>query len=310
MKFAFVMDPLEKVKAYKDTTYFLMLAAVQRGHEVFYLDQGDLFLENRDLYGTVTPVEVHADHQKPFTKHEPRIMAMGEMDRILIRTDPPFDRTYIYATLLMEYLPEKTKVVNRPSGLRNLNEKLAALYFPEFIPRTLVSSNHNDIRNFIEKVGSRVTIKPVDGHGGRGIFFVEKDNPNLDQLLALMTHGEHRWIVVQEYVRDAKLGDRRILLVNGEPIGGILRKAAEGKELNNLDAGGSAHPLTLTESDMAICRAVGPKLVEEGILFCGIDILGDKLIEVNVTSPTGLQELCRFAGRDYHLEIIEAIENA
>lgn len=308
MKFAFIMDPLEKVKAYKDTSYHLMLAAAERGHEVFYLDQNWLFARDGELFAEVIPVKVFADHERPFetgTRHETR---MDAMDVVLIRTDPPFDRRYFYTTLLLDLLPSTTRVVNRPQGLRDWNEKLSALFFMKYSPSTLVTSSIEQIRKYIVTQDQRVTLKPVDGHGGRGILFVDKHDKNLDQLLLMATHdGSHR-VIVQEYVPGAKDGDKRILLLNGEPMGGILRMHQEGKELNNMDAGGTPHPWKLTEREHEICRDLGPALRDKGILFAGIDILGDQLIEINVTSPTGLQELCRFDGVAFNHRIIEAME--
>jgi glutathione synthase len=303
---AFVMDPLTTVKAYKDTTYYLMLATQKLGHQVFYLDQRDLSLEGNRLSGRLSAVTVHEDTARPFTVDEPRWMAMADMDVVMVRTDPPFDRTYFYTTLLLDYLPPTTRVVNRPSGLRNWNEKLAAHFFADYMPATLVTERAEQIRAFMER-HDRITLKPIDGHGGKGIFFLEPGDGNADAIIDTITHrGRHR-VIAQQYVTEAKAGDKRILLLDGEPLGAILRLHAEGKELNNLDAGGSANPATLNERDLEICRALGPGLREQGVRFCGIDVLGDKLIEVNVTSPTGLQEMCRFDGRDYHLEIMAAL---
>ncbi len=307
MKTAFIMDPLERVKAHKDTSYFLMLAAQERGHEVYHLDQGSLSAEDGRVYGEATPTRVHADDRKPFSTESGQRLALHDMDQVWIRTDPPFDRTYFYTTLLLDLLPPSTKVINRPAGLRNWNEKLAALFFQDFTPSTLVSSNEAEIKAFMEARG-RITLKPIDGHGGRGIFFLEPGMANLDMLIQMATHDGRRRIIAQAYVAEAHKGDKRILLLNGEPLGGILRLHPEGKELNNLDAGGTAHAYELTARDLVICAALKQGLVREGIYFCGIDILGDALIEINVTSPTGLRELCRFSGVDYHHRIIEALE--
>ncbi|CAM2007273.1 glutathione synthase [Acanthopleuribacter pedis] len=308
MKFAFIMDPLEQVKAYKDTSYHLMLAAAERGHEVYYLDQNWLFAHDGALFSEVIPVQVHADHDQPFEIGERVETRLDVMDVVLVRTDPPFDRRYFYTTLLLDLLPKTTRVVNRPQGLRNWNEKLSALFFMKHSPSTLVASSIPQIRKYIEARAQRVTLKPVDGHGGRGILFVDKNDTNLDQLLLMATHdGAHR-VIAQEYVPGAKDGDKRILLLNGEPMGAILRLHQEGKELNNMDAGGTPHPWKMTEREHEICREMGPALREQGILFAGIDILGDQLIEINVTSPTGLQELCRFDDVPFNHRIVEAME--
>jgi glutathione synthase len=306
MKHAFIMNPLDGVKAWKDTSYYLMLACVERGHTVCFLDQNDLYLDHDKLYGVVTWLEVYADTEKPFTIKSKERTAMSEMDAIWIRTDPPFDRRYFYTTLLLDYLPETTRVLNRPEGIRNWNEKLAALIFPEYTPPTRVTNDVDLIKEMAEKHG-RVTVKPVDGFGGKGIVFYSPgdDESALDQA----THDGRHWVICQEYLPAASEGDKRILLLNGEPLGAILRVHAEGVELNNMDAGGTANRSELTERELEICRDMKQGLIDQGVFFAGIDIIGGMLIEVNVTSPTGLQEMSRFNGQDYHHQIIAALES-
>jgi len=307
MKFAFIMDPLETVKAYKDTSYYIMLAAAERGHDVYYLDQSSLYVDASVLRAQVSHVDVHADNDKPFTVKDTRDMDMGEMDVVLIRTDPPFDRTYFYTTLLLDLLPPSTQVVNRPSGLRNWNEKLAALYYPELTPETLISRSADDIMKFAGR-HPRVTLKPIDGHGGQGIHFIEADSADAVQSIEEVTHGGSHWIIAQEYLPEATAGDKRVLLLDGEPMGAILRLHGVGAELNNLDQGGSANEVDLDDADLKICAAIKEGLVREGIIFSGIDVIGGKLIEINVTSPTGLQEMSRFADVPFHHRIIERLE--
>ncbi|MFC1663993.1 glutathione synthase [Pseudomonadota bacterium] len=307
MKFAFLMDPLSTVKAYKDTTYYIMLAAKERGHQVFHFDQPDLFVEHDQVLAHLTRLEVNADTDKPFDILERETTNLAEMDVVFIRTDPPFDRSYFYSTLLLDLLPSSTKVVNRPAGLRNWNEKLSALLFPDLTPRTMVTKEATDIKKFIADVG-RITLKPIDGHGGKGIHFLDQGDKHINELIAQATHEGSHWIIAQAYVEEAKDGDKRILLLNGEPLGAVLRLHPEGQELNNLDAGGSAHPVELTERDLEVCARLKQPLIDQGILFSGIDMLGPMLTEINVTSPTGLQELCRFSGIDHHHQIIQQIE--
>jgi len=307
VKIAFVMDPLEKVNPNKDTTYYIMLAACERGHQVFYLDQRDIWVRDRCVFAAIARVDVHNDMKTPFTRHDPQAMSLSAMDVVMVRTDPPFDRTYLYTTLLLDLLPPSTLVVNQPSGLRNWNEKLAAVHFPDWTPSTLITQNAERILEFLDEFG-KITLKPIDGFAGKGIVFLDKDSPNLDQLIYLMTNTGRRRVIAQEYLHAAREGDKRILLLNGEPMGGILRLHAEGKELNNLDAGGTAHPTELTPRDLEICAALKQDLIKEGVFFAGIDILGGQLIEINVTSPTGLQQLCRFAGEPFHHRIIQALE--
>ncbi len=315
MKYAFVMDPLERIKPWKDTTYFLMLAAYQRGHQVCYFDQRSLWLKHDRACAQVRWVDIHVV-DPGYTIGAQTESDLSEMDVVWIRTDPPFDRRYFYTTLLLDNLPATTRVVNCPSGIRNWNEKLAALYYPEFTPKTLVTNERDRIRDFSTSLfdsdsSGRVTIKPIDGFGGKGIVFYNaagNSDENSDELLDVATQNGQHWVVVQEYLAAANYGDKRILLLNGDPLGAILRVHAEGVELNNLDAGGVAHPAELDAQDLKICAAMKPGLIEQDIFFAGIDIIGGMLIEVNVTSPTGLQELCGFHGKDYHNQIIAALE--
>ncbi len=305
MKHAFIMDPLEKVKPCKDTTYFLMRACVERGHQVCHLEQRALWLEHDQVRACVRWLDVNEDHDQPFTHMEQTECALDEMDAVWIRTDPPLDRRYFYTTLLLDRLPATTRVLNRPSGIRNWNEKLAALEFPQFTPPTVVSNDRQTIVEFARKQG-RITLKPVDGFGGKGIVFFEHgESPHP---IKRATHDGRHWVIAQKYLPAAHAGDKRILLLNGEVLGGILRLHADGVELNNLDAGATAHPMQPNKRDLEICAAVKPGLIEQGVFFAGIDIIGESLIEVNVTSPTGLQELCRFNGVDYHHQIIAALE--
>ncbi len=299
------MDPLGSVKPWKDTTYFLMLACVERGHEVGYADPGWLSLQQSHLHSRVQWLDVLDDHDAPFSIRQDVIVSLAEADVVWLRTDPPFDRRYFYTTLLLDFLPVTTRVVNCPQGVRDWNEKLAALVFPQYTPRTIISNQVKEIREFSKSVG-RIVIKPVDGYGGKGIIFYSP-NEDLARLVSATHEGRH-WVMVQEYLPAARDGDKRILLLNGNPLGAILRVHAEGEELNNLDQGGSAHPVTLTPRDQEICQALRPELMARKLFFTGIDVIGGLLIEVNVTSPTGLQEMSRFAGLRLHHRVISALE--
>jgi len=306
MKHAFIMNPLEGVKPWKDTSYYLMLAAYQRGHEVCYLDQQDMYLEHDQLMARVKWLEVRPDHDRPFEVISKGVTAMAGMDVIWLRTDPPFDRRYFYTTLLLDFLPQKVKVVNRPQAVRDWNEKLSAIHFPALTPQTCVSNKADELAQFAAR-HDRITLKPVDGFGGKGIFFYRHGEDPVAMLEDATHQGSH-WVIAQQYLPEAKQGDKRILMVEGEAIGAILRVHAEGQELNNLDMGGEALQVELDEDDLAICAAIKPYLIEKDIFFVGIDVIGGKLIEINVTSPTGLQELCQFSGIDHHHHIIQRLE--
>ena len=305
MRHAFIMNALETVKAWKDTTYFLMRACVERGHRVGYLDQRSLWLKHNQLHANITWVDVHDDHDKPFTILESASLNLGEVDVVWIRTDPPFDRRYFYTTLLLDYLPERTRVLNRPSGIRNWNEKLAALLYPEFTPKTVVTNDVDEIKAMAGR-HQRIIIKPIDGYGGKGIVFYNAGER--EQVIVDATHQGSHWVIAQAYLQTAAEGDKRILLLNGEPLGGILRLHAEGVELNNLDMGGSANPVELDQRDLEICAAMKAGFIDQGVFFAGIDIIDGMLIEVNVTSPTGLQELSQFNQTAYHHQIIATLE--
>ena len=307
MKIAFLMDPLETVKAYKDTTYYLMLAASERGNEVFYFNQYSMQAANAGVTAAVELLNVRSSIERPFEILDRRNADLSTMDAIVVRTDPPFDRSYLYSTLLLDLIASDTVVVNRPSGIRNWNEKLAAMLYPDFTPATLISNETKEILKFVSEY-ERVTIKPVDGHGGKGIFFLEPgDADNAQKINQVSKNGSH-WIITQEYLPQAQEGDKRILLLEGEPIGAVLRIHAEGMELNNLDQGGEAVAAEMDDRDYEICSAIKPGLIEQGIFFCGVDVIGGKLIEVNVTSPTCLQELCHFSGIAHHHNIIARLE--
>ena len=281
-----------------------MLAASQQGHEVCFLQQHDLFLQHDQLYASVIWLQVNDDHDRPFTQLKSATIPLADVDVVWERTDPPFNRRYFYTTLLLDFLPSHVKVLNRPEGVRNWNEKLAALKYAAYTPDTCISNNTARLAEFSTK-HDRITIKPIDGFGGKGIFFYSVGEDK--SLLQEATHQGSHWVIAQEFLPAAAQGDKRILLVNGEPIGAILRVHAEGKELNNLDMGGSAVPCELDEDDIEICQALKQGLIDQGVFFAGIDTIGGKLIEVNVTSPTGLQELSQFSGIDHHHAIIDEV---
>ena len=307
MKHAFIMDPLDRVKAHKDTSYFLMLAACERGHQVYYLDAGDLYVKDSSVMATAQRVNVQDDPQVPFEPESEEPVLMADMDAVWIRTDPPVDRAYFYMTMLLDLLPPPVKVINRPSTIRDWNEKLAALQYPQFTPATMVARQSAQIVDFVHQHG-RTTLKPVDGHGGAGILFVDAEQSDLESQIRLATHGGSHWVIVQQYLDAAKEGDKRIMLLNGEPLGAILRLHAEGVELNNLDQGGEALASEIIDRDREICAGLKTDLVSRGVVFAGIDVIGGMLIEINITSPTGLQEMSRHDHRSYHKEIIESLE--
>ncbi len=282
-----------------------MVAAAELGYEVHHLLQDDLFFEDGEVKGNTRVVTVH--NAKKFDTSNRQTHNLSEMNAVVVRKDPPFDRRYFYSTLLLDFLPSTTNVVNRPGALRDWNEKLSALKFQKFCPPTLISENEQEILSYVG-VHKDVILKPLDGHGGRGVFHLKASQvPGLKSAIEELTHHGSRKIVVNPYLKEAIDGDKRILLVNGEPIGGVLRKASVPGQLNNLDQGGAAEPCDLTDRDLEVCASLKPDLVKQGLFFVGIDMLGPWLTEINVTSPTGLQELMRFSGENHHLRIIEKL---
>ena len=307
MRFGFIMDPLATVKPHKDTSYFLMLAAYERGHEVFFIDQNHLGLEGKTPYARATQLKVSSEHKKPFTELNTSHQELDCFDVLLVRKDPPFDRRYFYTTLILDFVNTKsTRVVNAPQALRDWNEKLSALYYHAYTPLTKVSSDLNEIEEFVYEKKQAI-LKPIDGHGGRGIVLLKEDDRDLKKKITSAILGGKK-VMVQEFVKEAAIGDKRILLVDGEPIGAVLRVAQQAGGLNNLDQGGVAHPAELTEHEKKVCKDLSIRLKAQGLFFVGIDMLGPYLTEINVTSPTGLQELVNFSGIPFHHKIIEKLE--
>jgi len=308
MKIAFLMDPLDKVRIEKDTSFILMLAAFKERHLVYYITSETLSYREGSVFGECQNIEISDDRENPFIVRETKNLNLAGLDCIWVRKDPPFNRRYFYDTLLLDLLRGQTLVVNAPAALRDWNEKLSALFFPDVSPATLVTASKNDIKKFLEKF-SKIVLKPIDGYGGRGIEFLNAEDQNHDVVIDRVTHNGSHKIVVQAFVPEAKDGDKRILIVEGEPIGAILRLAPPGgNSLNNLDQGGKALATELTKKDLALCARLKPELIKNGLFFVGIDLLGDQLTEVNVTSPTGLQELIRFSGVDHHINTIRTLE--
>jgi glutathione synthase len=309
MRFAFLMDPLSGVLVDKDTTFALMLAAQARGHDVFTLGPDDLVADGADTFARVRPATVRRaappDHasEGPVTR-----VNLGEFDAVFVRTDPPFDSRYLYVTQLLERIKHKTLVLNDPQGLRDANEKLYALHFPEVMPRTLVSASEEEIRAFLQRLGSSGVIKPLDGAGGRGVMLLDLADRNFRSIVETLTAEGRRYAMVQEYLPAVRVGDKRILLLDGEALGAILRVPREDDARSNIHVGGSVVPTELDDDDRRIVAAVGPRLRADGLYFVGLDVIGGRLTEVNVTSPTGIQELSRFQGGDPEGRVIAWVE--
>lgn len=292
LKLGVVMDPIATITIKKDTTFAMLLAAQARGWELHYLEQADLYARGGEAFGRTRLLRVKDDKHGWFAFHGERELPLAELDAILMRKDPPFDMEYIYSTYLLE-LAEKAGVlvVNRPHALRDANEKFFALNFPHCCPPTLVSRNPGRIKTFLGE-HTDIVVKPLDGMGGASVFRLRQDDPNLNVILETLTAHGRRSTMAQRYIPEVTAGDKRILLIGGEPVPYALARIPQAGETRaNLAAGGRGEGVPLSERDRWICAQVAPTLREMGLLFVGLDVIGDWLTEINVTSPTCAREL-------------------
>ena len=307
LKVAIQMDPVEGINIDTDTTFFLMLEAQARGHALWCYTPERLSLEDGKVHARGRPLNLRAvkgDHHE-LGQMETRELA--EFDVVLMRQDPPFDMAYITATYFLERIHPKTLVVNDPAEVRNAPEKVFVTDFPGLQPPTLITSDPDAIYDFRDRHGDMV-LKPLYGGGGSGVVRLVKDDPNLDALLELHAMIGREAVIAQKFIPAVSKGDKRILLVDGEPVGAINRIPAEGQVRSNLARGGRADAVGLTPRDLEICAAIAPELKRRGMLFVGIDVIGDYLTEINVTSPTGAQQLKRFSGIDAAAALWDVIE--
>jgi len=289
---AVLMDDISNIKPIKDSSFAMMLEAQKRGWEIYTFDTPDMFYENRKVVANVRKTLVRDFEHGWFECEEVKALPLNSVDILLMRKDPPFDMDYIYATYLLEQLEKSgILVVNKPSSLRDANEKLFALNFPECIPETLVSSNIKKLSEFISKIKTAV-VKPLDGMGGTDIFKLKKGDKNIEEVLLKITNQGSRFIMAQEFLPEIKNGDKRILLINGKPVDyALARIPAEGSFKGNLAAGAKGVGQPLSARDRHLCSQIAPMLIEKELMFVGLDIIGDYITEINVTSPTCIREL-------------------
>ncbi len=302
MNYLFLMDPLNTVIMDKDTSFILMLNAHQRGHAIYFVPDGGITRINGKIRFHATAVTPQQTPGCPFIEHAPRTLSEDEVDIVFLRSDPPFDDQYLMNTWLLDLLPARVPVINRPSGVRTVNEKIWATQFTSVIPPTLVGRNRNDILDFLREQRN-IVAKPTGGHGGRSVFHISNGGPNTNVILETLTADWQRDIIVQKYIPESAQGDKRILLLNGEPLGAVLRRHAKDDHRNNFFSGGKPLPADITKRDLEIISILKPYLQSLGLYFVGIDIIGDHLIEVNVTSPTCLQEMNRL----YNVRLDEGV---
>ncbi len=306
---AVVMDPIGKIKIGKDTSFAMMLEAQRRGHRLHYVLPGGLSLDGSRPMARVAPVEVRDDPADWYRLGEAATRPLAGFDVVLMRTDPPVDADYLHDTHILAIAQaEGVLVVNDPQGLRDLNEKLGALLFPACCPPTRVSRDAGELKAFVAEHG-QVVLKPLDGMGGRSIFRASAGDPNLNVILETLTDGGRHLALAQRWLPEIAAGDKRILLVDGEPVPYCLARIPQGDEFRgNLAAGGRGEGRPLSERDFWIARQVGPELRRRGMLFVGLDVIGDWLTEVNVTSPTCVRELDAQFGLNIAGQLFDAIE--
>mgnify|MGYP005721114147 FL=1 len=309
MKIGVVMDPIETINFKKDSTLAMMLEAQRKGHEIFYITTNSLFIDSGIAFASSSKVEVRDNPSDWFSLEEEMIIRLAELDSILMRQDPPFNSDYIYNTYVLEMaVREGVNVFNNPRSLRDCNEKVYATEFPQCCTKHIVTSRKDLLANFVGEFKDTV-IKPLDGMGGASIFRLKSNDPNLNVILETITHHFTEKVMIQEFIPEISEGDKRILLVNGEPMGAaIARIPAEGELRGNLAAGASAVAKSLSERDLWICKEVGPSLVKKGLLLVGLDIIGDYLTEINVTSPTCFKEYKELSDIDVAKTFIESVE--
>ncbi|MGD8326916.1 MAG: glutathione synthase [Sphingomonadales bacterium] len=304
---AIQMDPIDNIDILADSSFALALEAQKRAHVLYHYLPQDLSFEEGRLMAKARKLTVRPEKGNHFSFGPETQIDLSTLDVILMRQDPPFDMAYITATHLLEHIHPKTLVVNDPVHVRNAPEKLFVTHFPELMPPTLITRNRDDILAFREK-HKDIIIKPLFGNGGAGVFRIREDDENLNALIELYTDMMREPMMVQRYLPDVRNGDKRIILVDGEPMGAVNRVPAKGESRSNLHVGGTAVKADLTEREKEICAAIGPALRERGLIFVGIDVIGDYLTEINVTSPTGIQEIGRLSGVDLAAAIWDAIE--
>ena len=309
MKLGIIMDPIERIQIKKDSSFAMLLAAQARDWELYYMEQNDLLLDQDQAHANMCKITVEDNPTNWFEKEEYSIEQLSKLDAVLMRKDPPFDLNYIYTTYLLDHAENNgTLVVNKPAALRQANEKYFITHFIDCIAPTQISSNIKFLLEFINQQQDTI-VKPLDGMGGQGIFRVKDNDPNKKAILETITNNEASPIMAQKYLSDIKHGDKRILLINGEPVEfALARIPAKGEFRGNLARGGTGKGVKLSDRDKWICQQVGPRLKEMGLMFVGLDVIGDYLTEINVTSPTCIRELDNLYNIDIAGQLIDTIE--
>ena len=307
LKVALQMDPIASIDITGDTSFAFALEAQARGHDIFYYIPESLTLDEGVLYGMVRAITVRDEVGNHVDEGEAVYRPLADMDVILMRQDPPFDMAYITATHLLEHLPKSTMVINNPAEVRNAPEKIMVLDYPDLMPPTMVSRDEKAIAAFRAKHDD-IIIKPLYGNGGAGVFLLKKGDKNFNALLEMFFATSREPVMVQAYLPEVTKGDKRIILIDGKAVGAINRVPSADEARSNMHVGGQAMATELSARDQEICEVIGPRLKARGLLFVGIDVIGDYLTEINVTSPTGIREFERFTGISLAAKTWDAIE--
>ena len=308
LRIAFQMDPIDKINIAEDTTFRIAEEAQKRGHKLFYFLPQDLTYIENQLVAQARTLKVRRSVGNHFTLGPTeKLSLVNDVDIIWLRQDPPFDMSYITTTHLLDFLVGKTMVVNNPFWVRNFPEKILVLNYPDLTPPTMVGCDIGMFKAFRKMHGDTI-VKPLYGNGGAGIFKIGKDDPNLSSLIELFHNISREPIIMQKFLPDVKLGDKRVILVDGLPVGAINRVPIQGEIRSNMHVGGKALQVDLTSRDLEICKTVGPLMKEKGQILVGLDIIGDMLTEINLTSPTGIQELERFNNINVAKKVWECLE--
>jgi glutathione synthase len=304
---AIQMDPIEGINIDTDSTFALALEAQRRGHSLWHYLAQDLTFSAGQVYARASPLTVQRQRGDHYRLGSAEMLDLAAVDMVLMRQDPPFDMAYITATHILQHIHPQTLVVNDPVEVRNAPEKLFVTHFPELMPPTLITSDRDAIRTFREE-HEDIILKPLFGNGGAGVFHVDPHDDNLNALLEMFTQLYREPIVVQRYLPEVRQGDKRIILIDGRAAGAVSRVPKAGEARANLHVGARAEKAPLTPRDREICETIGPELSRRGLLFVGIDVIGDYLTEINVTSPTGIQEIGRFDGVSLEAQLWDAFE--
>ena len=308
LRVAVQMDPLASINIDGDSTFALMLEAQRRGHALFHYHVRDLSMRGKDnIVAKAHPVALRLEKGNHYSFAARETIDLAACDVVLMRQDPPFDMAYITATHVLEHIHPRTLVVNDPAQVRNAPEKLFVTHFPQLMPPTLITADAAEIASFRAEFKD-IIVKPLYGNGGAGVFRIKPDDENLSSLIEMFTSASREPLMVQRYEPAVRQGDKRIILVDGKAEGAINRVPAAGEARANMHVGGKAAKTELTKREREICETIGPELKKRGLIFVGIDVIGDWLTEINVTSPTGLQEIGRFDGTDLAAKIWDAIE--